>query len=164
MAGIQLRRASAADKAVLFSVHETLFKDQIRQIWGWDDHWQRANFDKEWESVDTSVIEENSHLAGYVQIELHADHLYLMNLALLPPYQGRGLGGRTILHIQKEALKLRKDIRLSVFHINERALTFYQRHGFRIEQSTETSNRLLWSGNFTTVAGSPGAGSFPPVG
>ncbi|RYD36226.1 MAG: N-acetyltransferase [Verrucomicrobiaceae bacterium] len=146
MARFRLEKAAASDKTALFAIHELLFKDQITKVWGWDGGWQRANFDEEWERVETLVIRDETGLAGYLQKERHPDHIYVLNLALLPGSQGNGIGGEVMGLLKEEARTLGKCLRLSVFHINERALAFYLRHGFHIRESTATGLKLVWPG------------------
>ncbi len=146
MARFRLERPAATDKAALFAIHELLFKDEITHVWGWDDAWQRANFDEEWERVETLAIHDGTGLAGYLQTERHPDHIYVLNLALLPGSQGCGIGSEIIGLLKEEARGLGISLRLSVFHINERALAFYLRHGFRIAESTDSGKKLVWQG------------------
>lgn len=144
MARFRLEKPAATDKTALFAIHELLFKEQITQVWGWDDAWQRANFDEEWERVETLAIHDATGLAGYLQTERHPDHIYVLNLALLPGSQGCGIGGEVMGILKDEARKLGTSLRLSVFPTNERTLAFYLRHGFRVEESTATSRKLVW--------------------
>ena len=146
MVRFRLEKAAATDKAALFAIHELLFKEQISLIWGWDEAWQRANFDEEWERVETLAIHDGTGMAGYLQTERHPDHIYVLNLALLPASQEHGIGGGVIEILKEEARSLETSLRLSVFHINERALSFYLRHGFQIQESTDTGKKLVWPG------------------
>jgi GNAT superfamily N-acetyltransferase len=57
-------------------------------------------------------------------------HWYLMALGVDPSAQGRGIGGRLIEPILSRADSERLPCYLETF--NERNLTFYKRHGFRI--------------------------------
>lgn len=144
MARFRLERPAAEDKAALFAIHELLFKEEITRVWGWDDAWQRANFDEEWERVETLAIHDGTGLAGYLQTERHPKHIYVLNLALLPGSQCCGIGGEIIGLLKEEARGLGTSLRLSVFHINGRALAFYLRHGFRIVESTDSGKKLVW--------------------
>jgi ribosomal protein S18 acetylase RimI-like enzyme len=129
----------------VFAIHELLFKEQISSVWGWDDAWQRANFDEEWERVEMLAIHDETGLAGYLQTEPHPDHIHVLNLALLPVSQGRGIGSGVMEILKGEARKRGTCLRLSVFLTNERALAFYLRHGFRIQESTDKVIKLEWS-------------------
>lgn len=139
MARFRLEIAAATDKAALFAIHELLFREQITQIWGWDHARQRAAFEEEWNRVETWIIHDDGGLAGYLQKERHSDHIYVLNLALVPQSQGCGIGGDVIEILKTEAQMEGLSLRLSVFLINERALAFYLRHGFQVEETSSTS-------------------------
>ena len=75
---------------------------------------------------------------GFVSCALdHADGcLQVHKLYLLPAFHGRGLGRQALESLQAKAVRLGLGtIRLSVNKRNERAITAYQRAGFRIASS-----------------------------
>ena len=147
MSGFRIRPAMLFDQPALFAIHETLFRDDISRIWGWDDRSQLENFHKEWNEVETLVIHQEGRLAGYIQKAIHPDHIYVLNLAVMPEHQSRGIGAHVLAMLQEEARAQGKELRLSVFKINPRALTFYLRHGFVVNEVTETSTKLHWPGH-----------------
>ena len=147
MSGIGIRTAVLADQPALFAIHETLFRDDISRIWGWDDRSQLENFHKEWNEVETLVIHHDGQLAGYIQKAIYPDHFYVLNLAVVPAYQSRGIGAHALAMLREEAMAQGKELRLSVFKINPRALSFYLRHGFVVNEVTETSTKLRWPGH-----------------
>lgn len=143
-----LRPAAEEDREPLFAMHGQLFRAMIEEIWGWDDGWQRENFAKEWAEVETSVIERGGQRLGYLQVRWREDPAegYVLNFALLPEHQARGIGTRVMEGLQRRAQEARLPLRLSVFRTNPRALAFYQRLGFRIEETTDSGVRMGWCG------------------
>jgi ribosomal protein S18 acetylase RimI-like enzyme len=135
-----IRPATLEDQGVLFSLHEELFRDQIDQIWGWDDRWQLENFQREWHEVETLIIHEQGKFAGCMQTRDEPDHVYVMNLAIHPEFQNRGIGSEMIRWLQQRNMV----IRLSVFRTNERVLPWYCRCGFRVVEKTGTGFKLEW--------------------
>lgn len=144
MSRMEIKSAEISDQPRLFAAHVELFRDQIERIWGWDDERQLANFHLEWDEVETLTIHRDGCLAGYIQKRIHPDHLYLLNLAILPGFQGRKIGSTVIALLQQEAQQQGKELRLSVFKINERAFSFYLRNGFEVTEVTETGSKLHW--------------------
>ena len=144
MSRIEIRTAAISDQPSLFAIHEALFRDQISRIWGWDDTWQLENFHREWDEVQTLTIHQDDRLAGYLQKRIYPDHIYLLNLAIMSGFQGRKVGGTVLALLQGEARQQEKELRLSVFKINERAFSFYLRHGFEVTEVTGTSSKLHW--------------------
>lgn len=53
----RIREALRDACEALFELHVALFKEQIRQLWGWDKEWQPANFSKEWAVSRARTIE-----------------------------------------------------------------------------------------------------------
>ena len=57
---------------------------------------------------------------------------YLELLAILPPFQNRGIGADILDWFEREALRAEaRNLWVCASGFNERALRFYQRHGFR---------------------------------
>ena len=142
---MHLRPAIISDQTALFDMHEKLFRDHIEEIWGWDDEWQLANFQKEWDEVITEVIHIEDAILGYIQIRMEPDHIYVLNLALDTQYQSQGLGSKAMNILKKRAMNQRLPLRLSVFKTNQRVITFYERLGFRVDEETDTGCRMCWS-------------------
>jgi ribosomal protein S18 acetylase RimI-like enzyme len=141
---MELVSARATDQEALFALHEELFRSHIEQIWGWDDEWQRANFRKEWDNAPPEIILLDGNKAGCVQVRKEADHLYILNLALHPRFQGQGAGTAVVRTIQQRAAALNLPVRLSVFRTNPRVAGFYQKEGFEVEEETVTECRMRW--------------------
>jgi ribosomal protein S18 acetylase RimI-like enzyme len=139
---LELRPAAPSDQKAFFALHVLLFRDEIQQIWGWDDESQWENFKKEWDEARTLAIYHHGVLAGWVQTTKHPDHLYLLNLAIDPQFQNRGIGSAVISWLQQEAGA--RAIELQVFRTNPRVLALYQRLGFEITEELDSGFRLRW--------------------
>lgn len=59
-------------------------------------------------------------------------------IAILPEYQGKGIGGCVMRQLIERANSQSKDVALSVFKINTAARRFYERFGFKVEGETPT--------------------------
>ncbi len=46
---LDLRLATAEDSPAFFELHELLFRPHIEQLWGWDEAWQRQQFQQAFE-------------------------------------------------------------------------------------------------------------------
>jgi ribosomal protein S18 acetylase RimI-like enzyme len=55
-----------------------------------------------------------------------------------PEYQGRGIGTACIRRIIEDAVAFELPVRLRVLKVNSRAITFYQRLGFRSIGESDT--------------------------
>ena len=139
-----LNPAKTSDKPQLYELHVNLFRDHIEKIWGWDEDWQIANFQKEWDDSRTEVIQVDGNVVGCVQTRLEADHIYVLNLAIGNKHQGLGLGSAVMNALKERATTQALPIQLSVFRTNQRVIAFYERLEFGIVEETETGCKMHW--------------------
>lgn len=140
MKSLEIKPATDADQATLFALYEQLFRGYIEPIWGWDEAWQIENFRKEWRDARTSTLHTDDGLVGYLQTVEHPDNVHVLMLAIRPEHQGKQLGSQVMAMLKRRNMTLR----LNVFKINPRALSFYLRDGFMIQEETPTFTRLHW--------------------
>ncbi len=141
---VELRRAACSDLLKLFEIHRTVFLPHIAQIWGWDERWQRGNFLEEMATASIWVVQADNEVAGYLQVQIQAERIYLRNIALLPALRGRGVGTRLVGQLQAKAAERGIPIELSVFRINVAARRFYERLGFTRTQDGQTHIGMTW--------------------
>ena len=89
---LDLRPASERDREFLYALHCSTMRDVIEQTWGWDDARQLAGFDRRFRQFTVSVIEAESRSVGSLWLEQRPDSLYIHDLQVAPPHQGRGIG------------------------------------------------------------------------
>ena len=85
-------------------------------------------------NTDTFVFEDKRQLKGFVSI---IDDKYIGALFIAPEYQNKKIGSKLVDH----AKRLYPELSLKVFTKNNKALKFYQKHGFKIisEQQDEST-------------------------
>ncbi|HBJ00455.1 MAG TPA: hypothetical protein DDY89_05440 [Lysinibacillus sp.] len=66
-----------------------------------------------------------------------------MDIALLPNYQGRGIGTLLIVQLQKKAKEQHKAVVLQVLKTNS-ARDLYEKLGFQVIQEDEIYMKMLW--------------------
>jgi len=54
----QARAAVEADREVLFAVYGKALRGFIEGLWGWDDAWQRRDFNRHFHAADITVVTE----------------------------------------------------------------------------------------------------------
>jgi len=109
-------------------------RDLIEQTWGWDDAWQRDAFQKRFAAYTVSVIEDGSRSVGSLWLEQRPDSLSIHDLATEPASQGRGIGTAVIGMVIEQGAARGLPIVLSVVPANPRAMSLYERLGFRVTQ------------------------------
>jgi RimJ/RimL family protein N-acetyltransferase len=129
---LALRPASEGDREFLYALHCSTMRDVIDQTWGWDDAWQRANFDDRFTRLSVSVIEVRARPVGSLWLEQRPDALYVHELQVAPPHQGGGIGTAVIRSVIEQGAGLSLPITLSVVPANPRTRALYERLGFRV--------------------------------
>ena len=89
-----LRPAAETDRQFLYVLHCQTMRDVIEKTWGWDEAWQRKDFDRRFNEYLVSIIESEGQAAGGLMLEWKPDSLYIHEIQLLPQYQGRGVSAR----------------------------------------------------------------------
>jgi ribosomal protein S18 acetylase RimI-like enzyme len=141
---MNLRPAEDDEEGELFEIHRAVFRSHIEQLWGWDETWQRSNFAAERASSTTSAIWLDALIIGYLQLRDEGTRIYVRNIALLPDFQGRGIGTRLMKELQTKAAARGIPLELSVFRTNAPARRFYERLGFERTRDTMTHHELSW--------------------
>ena len=107
-------------------------REVIERTWGWDDTWQRADFEKRFAAYTVSIIEAGSRSVGSLWLEQRPDSLYIHDLEIEPASQGRGIGTAVIEMVIEQGSSRGLPIVLSVVPANPRAMRLYERLGFRV--------------------------------
>jgi GNAT superfamily N-acetyltransferase len=128
---VGLRDATPADSDFCFALHEAALGPYVTAVWGWDEALQRDFHARGFNPPHTKIITVNGADAGRLDVERRPDELYVGLIELLPPYQGKGAGGRLLRGLIAEAAARGQAICLEVLVVNTRAYDLYARLGFR---------------------------------
>jgi len=82
--------------------------------------------------------------AGRLWVAPGNGELQLVDIAVHPNLQGKGIGTVLVQRVQQEAAKARLPIRCCVFRFNTGSLRFHQRLGFSILREDQTHYHLEW--------------------
>jgi len=143
---IHTRDAEVSDHAFLRALHHAAYREVItRQFGEWIECDQDDWFEKGLTDASFRIIEVDGIRVGAIGVQDAPDHAFLDALQLLPEFQNQGIGTAVLLAELESATALGLPVRLRVLHKN-RALQWYERHGFRITGVTETHYLMKWSG------------------
>ena len=126
-------------------------REAIDSTWGWDEAWQRTDFEARFERCEVSIIEVNGRAIGALWLERRPAELYVTDLQVLPELQGCGVGTAVSREIIAKAATLGIPVALEVLRVNHRAQRLYERLGFRVTATSDTSIHMRHA------AGEPGA-------
>ena len=91
-----LRLPEESDREFLYELHRTTMREVIEETWGWDESWQRQDFDRRLAEDIAWIIEVDREKAGGLWLDWQRDALDIQELQICPAYQGRGLGTAVI--------------------------------------------------------------------
>ena len=139
-----LRPATAADQGFLLGVYASTRAAELA-LTGWDEpacdafvqmqfNAQAAHYRAHWPASEHSVIEALAQgarqPAGRLWIDLRADEMHVLDIALLPQWRGLGLGGACLERLMDEASQSGKALTIQVEQGNP-ARRLYDRLGFQ---------------------------------
>ena len=138
--GISLRPYRAEDQELLFAIYAGTRKDEVAAF-GWSAEQQEAflrmqcNARSRWYEMaypgaDHQVICLDGQPIGRILVLRPPDHMRLVDIALLPEYQGRGIGSELLRELAAQADKAGVPLRLRVEKTNPGARRLYERLGF----------------------------------
>lgn len=137
-----LRPASASDKPFLYSLHRATMRDAIDRTWGWDEAWQRGDFERRFDDYDVSIVEAEGRDAGALWIESSPRMIYIADFQVLPELQGRGIGTAVLQGLIARAANVNVPLELAVLQVNPRARRLYERLGFRATEEGDPLTRM----------------------
>jgi GNAT superfamily N-acetyltransferase len=130
MEGVTVREATVADAPFLLSLARDAYREVLAlQFDGWEESIHGVRFAEKVASLPFRVVELDGEPVATVSSSIHADHVRVNELVVLPRFQNRGLGSFLLLQEIERARLVGLPLRLHTFRLN-RALRFYQRHGF----------------------------------
>jgi len=132
------RQAMEQDREQLFMLYGKVLREHITSIWGWDDIWQRNDFDGHFKPQQITIFTVENKIVGYMELEDRIDLIWLRMIAILPENQNKRIGSGAMIALIDRANHQEKDIGLQVFKINTDAQRFYTRLGFTIIEETAT--------------------------
>jgi ribosomal protein S18 acetylase RimI-like enzyme len=91
------------------------------------------------------LIQNRMDPIGRLYLDLNSSSLRLIDVTLLPVWQGRGIGSAILRGLQDlAAAQPGGRVDLAVDPMNPRARALYERHGFRVEQVGPSRLFMRW--------------------
>lgn len=140
-----LRPALPEDRDFLYQLKKTVNFGYISAIWGWDEDFQQAEFDRDFQKHEEfSVIVSEGVDAGFLQLQRGTDFLNVAEIHLLPAFRGQGLGTAVLRHIQVLGDKEGLPVLIGCFQANQGARDLYLRLGFQPAGESDTHYLFLY--------------------
>lgn len=134
-----LKKALIAHKETIYQIKKSSVFSYVDNIWGWDEEYQKKDFDSDFSNLEQfQIIEISGKISGFVQTYEHDDTVELVEIHLIPEMQGKGIGSHIINSILEKAKSESKIVRLGCFKENHGAKKLYLKLGFIQTEQTDT--------------------------
>jgi ribosomal protein S18 acetylase RimI-like enzyme len=155
--GISLRPVTDADQEFLIGVYAGTRADELAQT-DWDDsqkdafiRWQYAMQKQEYEArypdARYDMILVDGVPAGRIWVGADEMQIRLLDIAIIPEFQNRGVGTHLLRQLMDEAVRDNKPLRHMVFVLNQGAFRFYERLGFKTIEDVGGYLHMEWLPN-----------------
>ena len=134
MVQYSLSAATNFDFNFLYELKKIAYKEYVQQVWGWNETFQINFYKESLAEGNTKIIRSNEVPVGSVDVKEGDKSIFISGLYLLPEYQSKGIGTTIMQGLIKKAEAEKKRLELEVMRINTKAITFYQRLGFTLEE------------------------------
>jgi len=150
---IELKSITKEAEAFLYEIYASTRNQEI-DSWGWsaeqkalflEMQWraQQASYNQQFPGASHSIIAVGEQYVGRLLTEELSDYLHLIDISILPSYQGKGIGTFLITQLLQKAREGNKPVILQVFHTNP-ARNLYERLGFQVASSDEIYLKMRW--------------------
>ncbi len=137
---VRLRPVEPGDEDFLLRVYASSRADEMALV-PWDEEQKRAFVRSQFEAqyaqynarfpdAEYNLILFRGSPAGRLWIGRTPEQIRLLDIAILPEFQNRGIGAVLLKSLLAESEQRRLPLRHMVFKLNEAALRFYRRFGF----------------------------------
>jgi len=162
---LTLRPVTSNDDEFLLSVYHSTRAEELAQAdWQpgqleafvkWQFETQRAEYQTRYPDAEYDVILVDDRPAGRIWIGTDATQIRLLDIALLPEFQNRGVGTLLLHWLIEESKTAGKALRHMVFVMNNDAHRFYERLGFEVIEEFGAYKHMEWKSDPATAAGAP---------
>ena len=106
---------------------------------------QGASYRRDYPDAASLIIEQRGAPCGRMVVNVAADTVRLIDIALLPPVCGQGLGRHILGALQRWAASQTLPLALAVHHTNPAARRLYLALGFQSRSRTAFAEHLVWN-------------------
>ena len=137
-----LRKATAEDEAFLYRLYASTRAGELAAT-GWNaeqqEHFlkmqfriQHNTYAANWPQAEHHIVIADEQPVGHIIFNRADKEILTIDLALLPEYRGLGIGSALLKNVLAEGAQSGKPVVLHVLKQNVRAISLYERLGFRV--------------------------------
>jgi len=151
---IALRPETAGDEGLSRAIYSSTREEEMARV-PWSDEQkaafvsmqfeaQRSYYREVYPDADFSVIVVDGADAGRLYVDRSSEEIRVVDIAVLPAFRGRGIGGTLLGAVLDEAREASRTVVIHVEHMN-RARTLYDRLGFVPVEEVGVYIRMEWT-------------------
>ncbi len=158
---VELRPIANSDDQFLLGLYASTREDELAQAeWAegqkemflrWQFDLQRREYDARFPDAAYNVIFVDQQPAGRIWVGSDEEQIRLLDIALLPQFQNRGVGTALLRRLMEEAARQGKLLRHMVFVLNNDAHRFYERLGFSMIEDLGAYKHMEWRGGIGPI-------------
>jgi len=150
---VELKPITKDDEPFLYEVYVSTRRKEI-DSWGWsveqiqhflEMQWcaQQTSYRQQFPDASHCIILSDDKYVGRLLTENLPEHHHLIDISILPSFQGKGVGTFLITQLQQKAKEENKSVILQVFQTNP-ARDLYERLGFQVMSADEIYLKMRW--------------------
>ena len=138
---ITMRQAVAADAAAVRALTREAYQKWVA-VTGREPLPMRVDYVEALAKHRFDLLHEDGVLVALIETERNPDHLLIVNVAVAPGHQKRGLGRRLLAHAEQLALAAGcREVRLYTNSLMAPNIALYRRLGYRIDREEDEAPR-----------------------
>lgn len=106
---------------------------------------QIKTYEHQFPDAQYFIIHFGEQAIGQIIIDVTKSYLHLIDIALLPAFQGRGIGHQLVQSLLTYASALTYDVHLSVQKNNIVAKNLYTSQGFKMVNEDDVFEKMIWN-------------------
>ena len=132
-----MKQATVADAAAVLALTRESYRKWVA-VTGREPLPMRVDYAEALLKNRIDLLYEGDTLAALIETELEPDHLLIVNVAVSPAFQKRGLGRRLMTHAEDLAAEAgRTKLLLYTNSLMAENISLYQKIGYRIEREQQ---------------------------
>jgi ribosomal protein S18 acetylase RimI-like enzyme len=143
---VELRPATERDYPFVERLYIETMRPLLQKLDAWDENEARVKFHGYYELNEVRIIMVDGRDAGFLHVSEKSGEITLAQIHIEAPYRSRGIGGRLIRDLLRDARSSNKTVSLSVVRHNP-AQALYERLGFCVIGEDDTKLHMQWRGD-----------------
>ena len=132
---IFLTRAQASDADTVRALVRAAYADWV-PIFGREPLPMTTDYEVAVRDNEVDIATVGGQMVALIEMIVRADHIFIENIAVLPDFQGGGIGRQLIAHAEARALSLGlPELRLLTGRVMDKNVRLYQALGFQIDRT-----------------------------